>query len=152
MNSTNNETTTTHVSRSQIVFKRPEKTSQLKFDKGTDCYLGSIIDEMGLSMAAFRLYLHLTRRAGLTAEDGRKWRQGKFKRTAIEGRVPIAAWCRMDKNTVTAATKELEKANLISVYRNQRGRTSDTNIYTLLPPSVWCTWVSVENSSDQVPF
>lgn len=143
-----NRTTTPKGNKSQVpLFRRPKKSSQADFDQGSGCYLGSIIDEMGLSLPAFRLYLHLVRRASLSAEESKRWRQGKLKRTAQEGKRGIAKWCRMDRNTVTTATVELEKANLISVYRKAR----DIHVYTLLPPNVWCTWVSIEND-DRVPF
>jgi hypothetical protein len=143
-------TTTLQGSRSQVqLFKRSKKTNQADFDKGCGCYLGSILDEMGLTMPAFRLYLHLVRRASLTSDEDKLWKRGKFKRTAQEGKRGIAKWCRMDRNTVSTATVELEKANLISVTRKAR----DIHVYTLLPPSVWCTWVSIDDDDgSRIPF
>ena len=61
-----------------------------------------LIDDMGLSKNAVRLYLHLKRRAGennLCFENGRN----------------LARWCKMSTGTVSAAKKELEEAGLITV-------------------------------------
>jgi len=61
-----------------------------------------LVDDLKLSAAAVRLYLHLTRRAG---EGG----------TCNESQDNIARHCKMHKQTIVRAKKELEKAGLIKV-------------------------------------
>jgi hypothetical protein len=61
----------------------------------------NIVDEMGLSAAAVRLYVHFRRVAG---EDGVCWTSYKTKSKV----------CRLDQRTIKKAEKELVKAGLIT--------------------------------------
>ena len=64
----------------------------------------NLIDDMDLSLPAFRLYIHLKRVAG---ERGASW----------EGVRRLADTCRMSVGTVRSAKAELEAAGLITVKR-----------------------------------
>jgi DNA-binding transcriptional ArsR family regulator len=122
--------------------------TQEQFDHATGCYFGSAIDEMGLTSEARCLYTHLVRRAnGSNETEVKRWRQGKLRRSAKCGRRSICRWCGLSPATVEKATKELEEVKLITVERDRKKRM--TNIYTLLPPSVWCTWLEV---GERPPF
>ena len=124
------------------------------FDKATGCYAGSAIDEMGLSMAAHRVYYHFVRRASLDKGEYKRWRAGEFRRTVTEGLRSIARFCRSNHKTIARAIDELEKNKLIKVERRQTGNEREVNIYTLLPPTVWCTWLIIAKPEDlqPVPF
>lgn len=62
----------------------------------------NIIDDMKLSLKAFRLYLRIRRRAG---DSGKCW----------ESTESLAAACRMSKTSVILAKRELENAELIII-------------------------------------
>lgn len=73
--------------------------------------LPNLIDDLGLSPYACRLYLHIKRRAGARS-DG----------YCEEGYRRMAKICRMSLTTVSRARQELEDAKLIEIERQASGR------------------------------
>jgi hypothetical protein len=82
-------------------------------------FVHSKIDDLGLSMAAFRIYGHLARRAG-----------GGLAYPGIDS---MAAICRCAKNTVVAAVRELEARCMIVANRIKGKGTT----YRLTKSSEW---------------
>lgn len=82
-------------------------------------FVHSKIDEFGLSTSAFRVYAHLARRA--------------TNRVAFPGIDSIAKVCRMSKNTVCEAIKELEVRNVITVER----KPGVGSRYHITSPRTW---------------
>lgn len=78
-------------------------------------FFHSDLDDAGLSLAAFRLCCHLSRR-GLypTAES-------------------MAEVCRLDRKTVFRALRELENRGMLT----RKARPGYSTEYTLHPPSMW---------------
>lgn len=78
--------------------------------------LPNIIDEMELSVYAFRLYVHIKRVAGET-EDGACWQSTKT----------LASYCKMSAGKVSEAKRELVAAGLITVVKrtNENGAATD---------------------------
>lgn len=79
--------------------------------------LPNLIDDMDLSVYAFRLYVHLKRRAG-AASDG----------YCNEGTRAIADACKMSLSSVSSAKTELLEAGLISIERAKHGTSSADRI------------------------
>jgi hypothetical protein len=79
------------------------------------------LDDLQLTVHAFRLYCHLARRAGKTTK------------TAWPSIASMARICRMNEDTVGRALKELLERNTI-VREERKGRSS---LYILTPPSLW---------------
>lgn len=67
----------------------------------------NIVDDLNLSAAAFRLYVHLKRVAG---ESGKCW----------QSTTTLAEHCGLSRHTVIRAKKELEAANLIEIAAKKR--------------------------------
>lgn len=67
----------------------------------------NVVDDMGLSANALRLYLHLKRVAG---ENGYCWQSTQT----------LAEHCRMARNTVVRAKRELVEAGLIEITSRKR--------------------------------
>ena len=131
-----------HEKKWNLPISRLKSVSREQYDHATGFYVGSAYDEMGLTSEARCVYSHLVRRASLSGEQDKLWRQGKFKRTAKCGVRDIAQWCGLSHATVTKATKELEDVRLVTVKRKSR----KPHICTLEPPSVWCTWLRIDPS------
>ncbi len=70
-------------------------------------WVHSALDDLGLTPSQFRVYAHLSRRAG----NGVAW-------PAIAS---IARVCRLSRNTVIAALHSLERRGLLQVERNRGG-------------------------------
>lgn len=79
------------------------------------------LDDAGLSVHAFRVYCHLARRTMHSTTD--KWPSGPS----------IAAWCRMNEDTVWRALEELIERGMVR--REKRAGTSSRHILT--KPSLW---------------
>ncbi|MDP9487326.1 MAG: helix-turn-helix domain-containing protein, partial [Actinomycetota bacterium] len=79
---------------------RPARRSDPQRDYRTE--IPNLIDEMGLSVYAYRLYGRIKRRAGDTG-------------VCDEGTKSLATGCGMSAGTVSKAKKELEKRGLISI-------------------------------------
>jgi hypothetical protein len=83
-------------------------------------FIHSALDEAGLTVHAFRIYCHLARRAG---KDG----------AAYPGAESMAALCRMKRDTVFAALRELEGRGMLE----RRKRHGSSNEYWLTKASQW---------------
>jgi hypothetical protein len=83
-------------------------------------FVHSALDEAGLSVHAFRVYCHLARRAG---KDG----------AAYPGAVSMAAVCRMKRDTVFTALRELEGRGMLE----RQKRHGSSNEYWLTKASQW---------------
>jgi DNA-binding transcriptional regulator GbsR (MarR family) len=79
-----------------------------------------VLDELGLSLPAFRLYFHLVRRAGK-------------KDFCYPGTRSIAHFCKMERKTIKTALKELERHKLIKVTRRRGSR----HLYTICDQWKW---------------
>jgi hypothetical protein len=79
--------------------------------------LPNLIDDMDLSVYAFRLYVHLRRRAGAAA-DG----------YCAESQRELATACKMSRGAVQDALEELMKAELICVEKSKYGKSSPDRI------------------------
>jgi hypothetical protein len=82
-------------------------------------FVHSSVDDMRLSMAAFRVLFHLSRRAG--------------KAEAWPGMKSMADVCEMGVGSVCRAVKELQGRGLIRVTK----RGSQSNIYVITGPDSW---------------
>jgi hypothetical protein len=82
-------------------------------------FVHSSVDDMHLSMAAFRVLFHLSRRAG----TGEAW----------PGMKSMADVCEMGVGSVCRAVKELQGRGLIHVTK----RGSQSNIYVITGPDSW---------------
>ena len=85
----------------------------------TTILLSAQLDDAGLSIAAFRVYSHLSRRAG--------------RGIAFPSCESMAKICRMNRDTVWRALKELGERNMI----RRISRPGVTTEYTLTNPSEW---------------
>jgi len=74
----------------------------------------NIIDDMGLSAHAVRLYVHLKRRV-------KQLRSGETEGAAYDSTRALASACRMSAGTVSKSKKELKEAGLIKIKRVERG-------------------------------
>jgi hypothetical protein len=85
-------------------------------------YCGSVVDDMGLSAAEFRLLLHLSRRV--------------HKETGIAncGIRKMTQVCKLSEKTISAAIKELESRKLIEVIHREFGQS---NHYRLISYENW---------------
>lgn len=83
--------------------------------------LPNMVDDMGLSVYAFRLYVHLKRVAG---DKGLCW----------QGTKTLATACRMSEGKVSAAKQELVSAGLIAI-RRPHGPTNHAD--EILIRNVW---------------
>jgi DNA-binding transcriptional ArsR family regulator len=82
-------------------------------------WVHGLLDDLGLDSQAFRVFAHLSRRAG----RGLAW-------PSIES---ITKTCQLSRNTVAAAILELEERGLIQVER----RRGVSNRYRIAPISDW---------------
>jgi|GEM_PF-3323391 len=82
-------------------------------------FIHSALDDAGLSMAAFRLFCHLSRRAG--------------KAGVYPAAESMAKTCRMNQDTVWRSLAELEDRGML-VRTSRPGRSTEV---TLEPPSRW---------------
>lgn len=82
-------------------------------------FIHAALDDAGLSLAAFRLYCHLSRRAG---------RSGIYP--AVKS---MAATCRINEDTVWRALSELEARGMLE-RKPRPGRSTEI---ILQPPSTW---------------
>lgn len=80
--------------------------------------LPNIVDDMGLSVQAFRLYAHIKRVAG-AQDDGRCWQSTKT----------LAVSCKMSTGKVVEAKQELVKHDLITLVRGDQKKSETDNIY-----------------------
>ena len=80
-----------------------------------------ILALMGLSLGAMRVLVHLSRRAGRKGE-------------AYPGTRSIARICGMDRHTVIAAIKELERSGLVTTVK-QKGRATRYRLFQKLTES-----------------
>ena len=93
---------------------------ELSVDRSEDpTFIHSRIDDLGLSLAEFRVYCHLKRRTN----HGVAW----------PGIDSIAAVCRANRTTVIAAIRGLEIRGMLQVTRIDGER----NLYHLTNPSLW---------------
>src|SRR5436305_6092762 len=83
-------------------------------------WVHSALDDLGLTPAEFRVYAHLSRRAG----NGVAW-------PAINS---IAKVCRLSRHTVIAAFNNLERHGLLQI---ERGGGAATNHYRLIEIHSW---------------
>ena len=83
-------------------------------------WVHSALDDLGLTPAEFRVYAHLSRRAG----NGVAW-------PAIAS---IARVCRLSRKTVIAAFNNLERRGLLQI---ERGGGAATNHYRLIQIGNW---------------
>lgn len=85
--------------------------------------LPNLIDDLGLSPHAFRLYVHIKRRAGSVA-SGYCW----------EGTKGMATACQMSTGKVSEAKAELVAANLITIERRaNEGKTDIIRLKNIWP-------------------
>lgn len=98
-----------------------EQSNQaLQSTRGFNCiFIHSSLDDANLTPHQFRLYAHLSRRAG----DGSCW----------SGAEDMAKVCCMKRDTVFKCFKELEARNMIQKIK----RPGATNLWRLMPPEVW---------------
>jgi len=93
------------------------------------------LDDLPLTAGAFRVYLHLVRRAG---RDNRAWPSYKSIGRHCFGRDFPRATDDTLKRRAIEAVKELEAVGLISVEKRQReDGTSASNVYRLTSRSQW---------------
>lgn len=85
-------------------------------------FVHSFLNDLGLSSAEFRVYAHYRRRA---SKDG----------TAFPGTRSVAAACRIDEATVTAALRSLVTRRLLRLLPTKGAR--GVNIYSLTHPKEW---------------
>jgi hypothetical protein len=83
--------------------------------------ISSELDDMGLSVQAFRVYCNLLRRSD------------KHSHSCYPGVRRIAEDCRLNKDTVGHAISELEKAGMLKTHKSHGMRTD----YEILPLSEW---------------
>ncbi len=74
----------------------------------------NIIDDMGLSAHAVRLYVHLKRRV-------KQLRNGETEGAAYDSTKALAAACRISAGTVSKAKRELKDAGLVKIEKVNRG-------------------------------
>jgi helix-turn-helix protein len=89
-------------------------------------FIHSTLDDAGLKLREFRVYCHVSRRAGL---KGPCW-------AALDS---MAEVCGMSEATVRKALKALVSRRLLHVKANdgRRGNNGGTNHYYLTHPSIW---------------
>lgn len=92
-------------------------------------FVHSVLDELGLSAAEFRLYCHLARRADNST------------RVAYAAHDSMASVCRLDIKTVRRALQALVERGMITVER----RPGYPNCYRLAPRSYWQSGVDAED-------
>lgn len=80
-------------------------------------FVHSRLDDAGLSLAAFRVYCHIARRAG-------------SKEGAYPGIKSVARICDLSENTARRAIAELEARNFLKIIRSQGGRMAHTYFLT----------------------
>jgi DNA-binding transcriptional ArsR family regulator len=84
----------------------------------------NIVDEMDLSVHAFRLYVHFKRRA---------WERGE----CFESTKTLATACGMSMSTVSEAKKELAEAGLITIRKESRGKAGGRESDVIEIVDIW---------------
>jgi hypothetical protein len=99
-------------------------------------FVHSAIDDMGLSLGAFRVYGHLARRAGLNNSAWPSYTS--IGEQCFRASYPTAKSDTLRRKAI-AAVSELKKKGLVDVQQRKIGNTegNKSNVYSLVPLDQW---------------
>lgn len=102
-------------------------------------FIHSDIDDLGLSVNAFRLYAHLARRAGVTNFAWPSY--ASMGEHCFRASYPKAKDATLRRKAL-AAVEELKKVGLVEVEKRTLAKTQGniTNAYRLVPLNRWKKW------------